>query len=157
SFQDAHKTTFGQPGTLIIGTGPWEIKSLDPTKGIELSANPHWWGGKVPILHVSIQFFSDEQSLALAFRAGEIDLAPEINDAQGFASTSGAKLVYAPRVWLESFWMPVQDPPWNDIHVRRAVAYALDRQSLIRSKAVPGTPETTFILPQQLQTIASKA
>jgi peptide/nickel transport system substrate-binding protein len=48
-FQQAHKATFGLPGTLVMGSGPWIINSLDPTKDAQLTANPHWWGGKVPI------------------------------------------------------------------------------------------------------------
>jgi peptide/nickel transport system substrate-binding protein len=40
-FQEAHKTTFGNPGTLIIGTGPWQVDSFNPTSGMELS--PKAW------------------------------------------------------------------------------------------------------------------
>jgi len=25
-----------------MGSGPWIINSLDPTKGAQLTANPHW-------------------------------------------------------------------------------------------------------------------
>jgi peptide/nickel transport system substrate-binding protein len=92
-FALAHKGTFGNPGTLIMGTGPWIVDSLDPTTGAELSANPHWWHGSVPYQHVSFRFFQSETSLALAFRAHQIDLDPDISDAQAFASASHAKLL----------------------------------------------------------------
>jgi peptide/nickel transport system substrate-binding protein len=62
-FFEAHKSTFGNPGTLIMGTGPWELDSFDPTSGAELAANPSWWGGKVPIQHISVKIFSNETSL----------------------------------------------------------------------------------------------
>src|SRR5262249_48199511 len=55
-FQQQHRSTFGQPGTLVMGTGPWKIDNLDPTSGADLSANTHWWGGAVPIRHISIKF-----------------------------------------------------------------------------------------------------
>jgi peptide/nickel transport system substrate-binding protein len=61
-FAKAHPGTFGQAGTLIMGTGPWEVTSFDATKGAELSANPLWWAGKVPIQHVSFTFFSNATS-----------------------------------------------------------------------------------------------
>src|SRR5262249_18790457 len=38
AFQQAHKTTFGKPGTLVMGSGPWVVSSLDPTKGAQLTA-----------------------------------------------------------------------------------------------------------------------
>ena len=98
SFQEAHKATFGQPGTLVMGTGPWEVDSFDPTTGIELSANPHWWGGKVSIKHISFKFFATETSEALAMRAGEIDAAFP-SDGSTFATASGAK-VTPRKIWF---------------------------------------------------------
>ena len=68
-FAEDHKGTFGKPGTLVMGTGPWIVDSLDPTTGAEFSANPHWWGGKVPIQHISYKIFATETSLASAMRA----------------------------------------------------------------------------------------
>ncbi len=55
-FAEEHKGTFGDPGTLVMGSGPWVVDSLDPTTGAELSANLHWWGGNVPIQWVSFSF-----------------------------------------------------------------------------------------------------
>jgi peptide/nickel transport system substrate-binding protein len=129
-FQQEHKATFGKPGTLVMATGPWEIDSLDPTTGAELSANPHWWGGPVPVRHISFKFFSSETSEALAMRAGEIDVAFP-NDGATFAGASGAKVTR----WLNNqigyFSMNTKLAPWSDIHVRRAVAYALNRADII--------------------------
>jgi peptide/nickel transport system substrate-binding protein len=130
SFEEAHKATFGQPGILVMATGPWQVDSFDPTSGIELSANPHWWGGKVPIQHISFKFFANETSEALAMRASEIDVAFP-SDGATFAAASGAKVTS----WLNNqigyFSMNTKLAPWNDIHVRRAVAYALDRTDII--------------------------
>ena len=81
-----------------MGTGPWEIDSLDPTKGAELSANPHWWGGKVPIQHISVTFFGSETSEALAFRAGEIDIDPLRLRPAELRGASGAKLLAVPEL-----------------------------------------------------------
>ena len=32
-FAEAHAGDLGNPGTLIMGAGPWELDSLDPTRG----------------------------------------------------------------------------------------------------------------------------
>jgi peptide/nickel transport system substrate-binding protein len=156
-FAEEHKNTFGKPGTLIMGSGPWEVDSLDPTSGAELSANPHWWGGKVPIKNISVKVYSSETSLALAFRAGEVDLAPEIVDARSFASTSGVTLLSTPSCQDGFLTMNTQTPPWNNIDVRRAVAYALNRSDIIAAEGGYATPLYTFIPPAALETVASKA
>jgi peptide/nickel transport system substrate-binding protein len=130
AFEEAHKGSFGKPGTLVMGTGPWKVDSFDPTTGIELSANPHWWGGTVPIQRISFKFFANETSEALAMRSGEIDVAFP-SDGASFGAASGAKIVS----WLNNqigyFSMNTKLAPWNDIHVRRAVAYALNRTDII--------------------------
>jgi peptide/nickel transport system substrate-binding protein len=156
-FAEAHKGSFGNPGVLIMGTGPWEVSSLDPTTDAKLSANPHWWGGKVPIQHISIQFFSSETSEALAFRAGEIDLAPSIASPKSFAASSGATLLSTPSCSNAFFGMNTLTAGWNDVHVRRAVAYVLNRSDIIAANGGYATPISTVTPPQLLRTIASQS
>jgi peptide/nickel transport system substrate-binding protein len=156
-FQDANKTTMGQPGVLIQATGAWKVDSIDPTRGGEFSPNPHWWGGTVPIRHISFKFFSDEVSMALAYRGGAIDLSTPV-DAQAFASTASTKLRTAPARWNPGFIsMSTVSQYWSDVHVRRAVAYAINRADIIQASGAPGTPLTTVIMPDQLRTLGSKA
>jgi peptide/nickel transport system substrate-binding protein len=140
-----------------MGTGPWRIDSLDPTKGAEVSANPHWWGGKVPIQHISLQFFASETSEALAFRAGQIDLDPQIGNPQSFAATSGATLLTTPSCGNAFFGMNTQARGWNDIHVRRAVAYTLNRTDIIAAHGGYATPIYTLTPPQLLRSVASQS
>jgi peptide/nickel transport system substrate-binding protein len=157
AFQDAHKTTMGQPGVLLQGTGPWKIDSYNPTSSAELSANPHWWGGKVNIGHISDKFFSDETSMALAYRAGAIDVSFP-RDGRAFAATAGTKITAsAPQDAEGYFTMNVHVAPWSDVHVRRAVAYAINRQDFVTAYGGFATPVSTFISPDDLMQIASKA
>jgi peptide/nickel transport system substrate-binding protein len=139
-----------------MGTGPWKIDSLDPTRGAELSANPHWWAGKVPIQHISISFFSDETSEALALRAGQIDAVPFVGDPASFASTSGIKPLVIPSCVQGFFSMNTQAPPWNDVHVRRAVAYAINRPDLVKAVGY-ASPNSTLVPRLMLRSIASQS
>jgi peptide/nickel transport system substrate-binding protein len=154
-FADAHRATMGNPGVLIMGTGPWEPVSFDPTSGLELKANPHWWGGQVPVQHISVKFFADENSEALAFRAGDIDVAFPM-DARAFASESGAKLAVVPSGWESYLGMSTDVAPWNDIHVRRAVAYAIDRSAVIGAHGGYASPATTFLTLTELRASGTK-
>jgi peptide/nickel transport system substrate-binding protein len=156
-FAEAHKENFGNAGVLVMGTGPWEIDSFDPTRGAELSANPHWWGGQVPIQRISYTFFSSPTSEALAYRSGEIDLAPDISAPQPFANTSGAKLITAASCQDSELSMNTTIAPWSDVHVRRAVAYALNRPDIIAANGGYATPIYTYFPPQLLTSIASQS
>jgi ABC-type transport system substrate-binding protein len=157
SFQDAHKTTFGQPGTLAMGTGPYKFDSLDPTSGAELSANTKYWRGRPLFDHISIKFFKDETSEALAFRGGAIDLTGlPVGDGLGFSSTANTTLYRIPSCGIVSIAMNSSRTPWNDIHVRRAVADAVNRSDLIKAKGGYAVPWTTFMTPTMMQTAWSQ-
>jgi peptide/nickel transport system substrate-binding protein len=155
-FQDAHKKTMGKPGTLIEGTGPYEFNSYDPTSGAELTANPHYWGGPVPIKHISVKYFADDQSLALAFRSGAIDVAFPA-DPRSFAATSHAALRSVPGCGPGFLALNTSKPPFSDVHVRRAVADAISRQDIIAGTGGYATPSWTYIAPISLRSVASQA
>ena len=156
-FQQEHPATMGQPGVLIQGTGPLVIDSFDPTTGLQLSANPHWWGGQVLVKHVMVKLFSSETDEALAFRAGEIDAAHDVLNPRSFVSASGANLVSTPAFSEGYFGMNYEIAPWNNIHVRRAVAYALNRSDIIAALGNKAEPVTTLIPPNQLTQLGSQA
>jgi peptide/nickel transport system substrate-binding protein len=90
-------------------------------------------------------------------RAGEIDLDPYILDTTTFAATSGVHLESAASCSLGVFSMNVNSGPWSDVHVRRAVAYALNRTDIIAAAGGTNTPIDTFIPAQALESIASPA
>lgn len=159
AYKLAHPNTFGNPGTLIQATGPWKVDSFDPTRSLELSANPHWWGGKVPIKHISFKLFSDEKSEALALRAGTIDIGFPNTDYDSFKSLSGAKLATFPYNYLFFFSMNTHLAPWSDVHVRRAVAYALNRTDIIDATGGSATafPAYSDIPALDLDSLGSKS
>lgn len=156
-FYEAHKSTFGQPGTGVMGTGPWSITSYDSTTGAQLAANPNYWGGPVKIKNIAWTFYASETSEALAFRAGNLNVAfPTEN--QSFASTAGTTLLTAPGSTQEGdFVMNTLVAPWNNIHVREAVAYALDKTGLISANGGYASPISTLITPAMLDELGTSA
>ena len=128
-----------------------------PHDGCGALANPHYWGGQPAISHVSWKFFSSETNEALAFRAGDVDVAFPADD-RSFATTAGTKLLRVPgAVTVGALALNVLSPPWNDVHVRRAVASALDKPALISAYGGYATPQNSLITAGMLQTIGSKS
>jgi peptide/nickel transport system substrate-binding protein len=123
----------------------------------ELSANPHWWGGTVPIQHISVKIFSDPTSEALAFRAGEVDLDTYILGPKSFKAASGATILSAPSCDNAVFDIDTRSSGWDDVHVRRAVAYALNRSDIIAANGGYASPYYTLIPPQALDQLAAPA
>lgn len=154
-FYEEHEDDFGNPGTLVMGTGPYEIVKLDPTSGAEFKANSDYWGGDVEFETMEVKFFDSETNAAIALRAKSIDMVPSVANATSFKSTSKAEIVSSPSCSLGFVALNTQSAPWDDIHVRRAVAYAVDRTAFVDDVDGHADPITTFIPPQSLETIAS--
>jgi peptide/nickel transport system substrate-binding protein len=154
AFYEAHKKTFGAPGTLVVETGPWKITSFTPNVSSTFVPNPYYWGGKVNIQNLTIKYFSDETSEALAFRTGQIDVAFPTGGT-AFQSTCGCTLKSTPATSMGLFGMNTKSGPWANVYVRRAVAYSINRTQLIKALGNPAIPVSTVVAPSQLETIAS--
>lgn len=156
-FQQTHGADMGKPGVLTMGTGPWKFDRLD-TQSVEMSANRRYWGGEVPIERLSVKFIPDQTTRAFAFRAGDIDIAAVI-DPRAFTATSGKSVTTWNSCFVLHLGMNTKLAPWNNIRVRRAAAYAINRPEIIT--AAGGTsaagPASTLIYPSLLRSIASKA
>lgn len=155
AFAEKNGKEFGSPQVLTMGTGPWKIDSLDPTRGMELSSFDEYWGGKPTIERISVKFLADETSMAVAFRAGEIDLAFP-SDTRGFTSTADVELVAVPHCESALFSMNQNVAPWSDVHVRRAVAHAVNREGMADALAGAVTPIEQIIPPEMMRGIASE-
>lgn len=154
--QQANKADFGKPGTGVIGTGPYVISEIDATNGIaEFTANPDYWGGEPDIAKVTLRGFADENSEALAFRTGELDLAFPL-DVRSFEAAAGTEVTSVAGTRQGLFIMNTQVAPWSDVHVRRAVAYALNKEEIVNVTGDEATPDHTIIPPAQLLSIASQ-
>ncbi len=145
-----------RPRDPYNGDRAWIVDSFDPTSGATLSANPNWWRGSVPVQRITVSFFSSETSMALAMRAGEIDYAM-VASPKSFAATSGAPIVSTPSLSGANLSISTVQPGWNDVHVRQAVAYALNRSDIIQAAGGYGTPWTTEISAASMGTIGSAA
>ncbi|WP_457256001.1 ABC transporter substrate-binding protein [Pedococcus sp. P5_B7] len=155
AFYEANKATYGQPGTGAIGTGPWQLTSLDPTTGAEFATNPNYWGSDVPIDKISWRFFSNESSEAVAFRAGQIDVAFP-SDTRAWSATAGADPQAGEGGSQADVHLNTLVKPWNDVHVRRAVAYALNKDALMNAYGAQAEPLESIIPPHLLLTLGSQ-
>jgi peptide/nickel transport system substrate-binding protein len=150
----------GKPGALVMGTGPWIPVHQDPLSGVEYKANPHYWGGRVPIAHISDKIFKDVQSEALAFRGGDLDVAFLSftgGSPQAFATTSGAKIHAYPDCGMGLFTMNTLVAPWSDVHVRRAVAYALNGAAIAKANGGFASMNYTFLPTFLLESLGTPA
>ena len=123
-------------GKQVIGTGPFVFGTWTPGTSITLSRNPHYWQSGLPHLNkVTVRIFGSEQALVSALRANEIGLAWNLVPSDATLLAKGNAYPSVTTAPLFSEWYVganVKSPPFNNLQVRQAVAYALDRDRIVK-------------------------
>ncbi len=126
-----------------MGSGPFKFVSWTQGVQIELEKNPDWtWGnpdvmgtaGPAKLDKLTFKYLNDPQTRTAAVEAGDvqfIDLVPFQNlgslRTNDKLTTLGIPLPGLP----QGNWMNIQVPPFNDLAVRQAAQYAVDRKAII--------------------------
>ncbi len=116
-----------------IGTGPFVFESYTAGQGVILKRNPTYFRG-APILEtVEYLFMPDDNSVMLALQKGEIDLGAGVRRKEWAERAAKLGLVLMPpnppQQSILVFNMTRK--PLNDLRVRQALAYALDRNVFV--------------------------
>ncbi|MGC5248411.1 ABC transporter substrate-binding protein [Gordonia sp. DT219] len=122
----------GEIATRPIGTGPFAYESGSPGTSIVLKARPGHWSGGPHVGAVAFSFISQGTTAVSALRSGEIDWTDAI-PAQQLRVLRGDDAVTLGTVTANDYWyvtMNYARKPFDDIRVRQAVAYAIDRPSI---------------------------
>jgi peptide/nickel transport system substrate-binding protein len=110
-----------------IGTGPYKFVSREPGQSIVLEASDTYWGDAVDFQTVNYVWRGEPTIRASMVKTGEADIAIDIpfHEADGQPNTQeySTNSVFFIRPMM-------QKPPLDDLRVRQALAYAVDKQTL---------------------------
>jgi peptide/nickel transport system substrate-binding protein len=141
-------TTWTDPNP--VGTGPFTLSSFSPQSYL-LVKNPHYWQpGKPEIGGLRFVAYSDNETLANAIAAGQIDWAADyLPDAQ---------TTYLDRSTSNNYWVPAAGSdglipnldtfPLNDLAVRKAISVGVNRSAIAEARnSAPATNVTGLPVP----------
>jgi peptide/nickel transport system substrate-binding protein len=155
-FAQAHAKTLGNAGTAPIGTGPYRVAAQTSEK-ITLVRNPRYTRAKPAANKVVFSAVPDDTARQLALRSGSIDGGPvtDLKSGAQWKAIPGATVYASPSLAQDFVAMDVTRAPFDDVHVRRAVAYSVDRTGI--EKAAFGTfatPMTGLVPAAELAGVA---
>jgi peptide/nickel transport system substrate-binding protein len=116
-----------------IGTGPFKFDSWTRNDRITLSRYDDYWGDKAKIDELIIRPIADNAARLQALQTGEIqgyDLV-EPQDIATIEGDSNLQVIDRPAFNVAYVGMNVGRKPTDDIKVREAFAYGLDRQAVV--------------------------
>ncbi|MCP9953403.1 ABC transporter substrate-binding protein [Actinomadura madurae] len=112
-----------------IGTGPYKIAEWKPGISLQLDRNPRYWGAKPAYPAVRYVWRSENSIRAAMVTSGEAGIAVGLGPEDG----AGDLGVAYPNNETTALRMDAGTPPLNDIRVRRAINYAIDKKGIVKS------------------------
>ncbi|MGW2056816.1 ABC transporter substrate-binding protein [Streptomyces sp. NPDC001840] len=133
-FGRAHAKDLGTPAALPIGTGPYTYQS-QTAQNITLVPNPAYWGTRPKVQRLIFTRFTEDSSAQLALRSGSVQGSQVIDPktAPLWQRISGASLYIAHDPSISFISLDLNTPPFDDVHVRKAIAHSIDRKSIIQA------------------------
>ena len=123
------------------GTGPFTFGGWDKAKNeITLNRNPDYWGEKAKVDKVILKIIKDESTRKQELRAGTVQGIdfPAPADRKAL-SDEGFQVLPRPAFNILYLGINQKNPKLQDLRVRQAIAYALNRQQLVQTKAPSGS------------------
>ncbi|MBD8892501.1 ABC transporter substrate-binding protein [Roseibium litorale] len=120
-----------------IGTGPFMFAEYQPQQYVKLVANPEYFRGEPKIKEIFYRYIPSDSSRDLAFQSGEIDMIygkQEQTWVERVKQVPGTKVVVMTPGEMSVIHLNMSMPPLDDIRVRKAIAYAIDRDTLVQFK-----------------------
>lgn len=131
-------TSWASNPASIVSNGMFKIAEEVPKDHVTLVPNPYYWGPKPHIQKWTDYFISDANQAFSKYQTGELD-AIQVPLSTQDAVNSDPKLKSEQHKYLQldTFWLApnMQVSPFNNVHVREAVARAVDRNTLVTSVA----------------------
>jgi len=131
------KGSYESQKTHPLGTGPFKFVNYDGTQQVvDLQGNPNYWDGPTKISSLRVRVISDANAMQAELQSGRVDVAPL---PTSLSPDSIKALGSDPNLTVQQFegsnlnllTFNTQEPPLDNVKVRQAIAYAIDRESMI--------------------------
>src|SRR6516164_5007863 len=133
-----------------IGTGPFMFAEYQPQQFVKLVANKQYFRGAPQLDEIIYRYIPSDASRDLAFQSGELDMIYGKQDQAWVDRTKqlpGVKVVAMEPGEMSTLFLNVTVKPLDDIRVREAIAYAVDRKAIVAFKGAGSSREAVSVVP----------
>ena len=135
--------------TECMGTGPFALGEWRKGEVLTLVKNQNYWEEGLPLLDgVEVRLVPDDNARILQLQGGEIDGMMDVpwGRVPDLTLDPNLKLYQFPSTKTRYIALSVLEAPLDDVHARRALQYATDRQTLVDVVLFgTGVPATSFM------------
>jgi peptide/nickel transport system substrate-binding protein len=116
-----------------VGSGPYKLRTWQRGVGITLDAVQDYWRGRPPFDSANFRVVPDVATRVADLQTGRADIVRQLGPDEAVRLKSDARLqtLSAPTERIGYMFINAQAGPTQDVRVRRAIAHAIDRKTLI--------------------------
>lgn len=116
-----------------VANGPFYLAEYVPEQYFVLKKNEKYWNaGQVNLDQITYRFFDDQQSMANAYEAGEVDVATSLPAFVLDLYEGKEDLVVTDLIATRYIYPNLHVKPLDDVRVRKALTLAIDREELCK-------------------------
>jgi YVTN family beta-propeller protein len=135
----------------IPTTGPYRVESLEPRRELRLVRNPYfrvWSADARPDGYpdeIRFHLSKDIEAQVAAVEEGRADvlLRPPVERLQGLLTSYPGRLHSDAVPWTDYMFLSTRVPPFDDLRVRQALNYAVDRERIVELLGGPLAAQPT--------------
>lgn len=127
-------TATHHPATATLSSGPYQVASFQPGDQLRLVRNPRYWKSPPYFDEVRMKIMPDAAARVSALLAGEVDWISGIPLSEVKRIQAGTRVragVISPSTRSVFIKLNTQRPPLDDVRVRQALNYAIDKQGIV--------------------------
>jgi peptide/nickel transport system substrate-binding protein len=134
-----------------VGPGPFEFVEWIPGQRMLLRAFDDYWAGRPQVDTLEFRTILDEASRIAALEAGEVDVIHAFSPTELERLERNDELIVynPPSAGFIRLNMNTGRPPFDDVRVRQAVAYALNRQEIAEGLFLGQAPLAKSLVPSE--------
>jgi peptide/nickel transport system substrate-binding protein len=128
----------GNIDQVTMGSGPYKVAEYIPDQLIRLERNPYYWRKDRPLIDSHVwKVIPDDQARVAALRAKDVEVAwfTDAKAAELFKGNPDFAVYEVPVLSHAVTWINCSKPPLNNVKVRQAMSYALNRQEFLDTVA----------------------
>lgn len=136
-----------------IGTGPFVVETWDPAGDVTFTKNTNYWQeGKPYIDKLVYKLIEDDSQAINQLKAGEVDAIESLALQNAGEIKQGPDTAVATNgSWVtEQLFFNTLDEHFADVHVRRALAQAIDREGLTNALTFGYAETANSLLPTSI-------
>ena len=122
---------YDQQDTAPVGTGPFKFVSRAAQDSIVLERFDGYWGTPAALDKVTFKIMENADSIIVSLQSGAVDLCAHLSSTNAAQLENDFNIEQGTMNLVQALYLNNAEKPFDDIRVRQALCYAVDKQGII--------------------------